>query len=53
VAELKAMPFKVDHFASIYSRMRRRIVPHPTYILASNLSLLEGNGVCVHLHGCR
>jgi hypothetical protein len=41
VAELKAMPFKVDHFASIYSRMRRRIVPHPTYILASNLSLLE------------
>jgi tRNA A37 threonylcarbamoyladenosine dehydratase len=41
-AELKAMPFKVDHFASIYSRMRRRISPHPTYILASNLSLLEG-----------
>lgn len=42
VAELKAMPFKVDHFASIYSRMRRRIIPHPTHILTSNLSLLEG-----------
>jgi hypothetical protein len=42
VAELKAMPYKVDHFAGIYSRMRRRIVPLQTHILPSNLSLLEG-----------
>jgi hypothetical protein len=41
VAELSAMPYKVDHFASIYSRMRRRIIPHQTHILVSNLSLLE------------
>jgi hypothetical protein len=42
IAELKAMPYKVDHFAGIYSRMRRRIIPHQTHILLSNLSLLEG-----------
>jgi hypothetical protein len=42
VAELKAMPFKVDYFTGIYSRMRRRIIPHQTHITACNVSLLEG-----------
>jgi hypothetical protein len=42
VAELKAMPFKVDHFAGIYSHMRRRIIPHQTHITATNIALLEG-----------
>jgi hypothetical protein len=41
-AELKARQYKVDYFTSIYSRMRRGIVPHPFYIDATNVSLLEG-----------
>lgn len=42
VAQLKAMPSKVGHFAAIYGNMRRRIIPHETHIDKSNLSLLEG-----------
>jgi tRNA A37 threonylcarbamoyladenosine dehydratase len=42
VSELKARQYKVDYFASIYSRMRRGIVPHPFHIDATNASLLEG-----------
>jgi tRNA A37 threonylcarbamoyladenosine dehydratase len=42
VSELKAMPYKVDYFASIYSRMRRGIIPHPFHIDASTVSSLRG-----------
>jgi tRNA A37 threonylcarbamoyladenosine dehydratase len=42
VAELKERRYKVDYFTSIYSRMRRGIVPHQFHIDATNVSLLEG-----------
>ena len=42
IAELKERPFKVDYFTKIYSRMRRRIIPHPYNIDASNVSELQG-----------
>jgi hypothetical protein len=40
--ELKAKPYKVDHFAGIYSKMRKGIVPHREYITEANLEKLEG-----------
>lgn len=39
--ELNEMPFKVDHFAAIYSRMRSGIVTHPYAIADSNVHELE------------
>ena len=41
-AELKAAPYKVDYFANVYSKMRRFIVPHQTYLTAENVVLLDG-----------
>jgi hypothetical protein len=38
--ELRTKPKKVDHFAAIYSRMRKRIVPHPIFIGEKELPLL-------------
>lgn len=38
---LKTIPFKVDHWAGIYSNMHRGIVPHPVSITADNVHLLE------------
>jgi hypothetical protein len=39
--QLRARPFKVDYFAETYSRMRRRIIPHPIHVDAATVSLLE------------
>lgn len=39
---LKTIPFKVDHWAGIYSKMHRGIVPHAVSITAANIDLLEG-----------
>lgn len=39
---LRDVPKKVDHFASIYSKMHRHIVPHAVQIDASTVYLLEG-----------
>lgn len=41
IEELKARPYKVDYFTSIYSRMRRGIVPHQFHITSENVALLE------------
>ncbi|RJT27736.1 ThiF family adenylyltransferase [Mesorhizobium waimense] len=38
---LRTIPFKVDHWAGIYSAMHRGIVPHPTSITPENLHLLR------------
>jgi hypothetical protein len=38
---LRAKPKKVDHLAAIYSKMHRRIVPHPQLIDADNIELLR------------
>lgn len=40
--ELREAPFKVHYFASIYSKMRRFIVPYPVALDASNIALLDG-----------
>ncbi|PZU68040.1 MAG: hypothetical protein DI540_10150 [Sphingobium sp.] len=40
-ADLEAEPFKVDYFASIYSRMRRGIVPRPVYVDEKNIDELK------------
>jgi len=42
VAELKAIPKKVDYWAARYAPMRKNIIPHAIYINASNVNLLEG-----------
>jgi hypothetical protein len=42
VADLDGGPNKAEHFADIYSRMRRGIVGHPYDIDASNVAELEG-----------
>ena len=42
VADLDGGPNKAEHFAAIYSRMRRGIVAHPYDIDASNVAELEG-----------
>lgn len=39
--ELEDRPFKVDHFAKIYGRMRRGIVPHPYGIYETNTDELS------------
>ncbi len=38
---LKAIPFKVDHWAGIYGNMHRGIIPHAVSINANNVNLLE------------
>ena len=40
--ELRAQPYKVDHFTEIYRRMRRQLRPHPYYLDDCNLHELEG-----------
>jgi hypothetical protein len=42
IEELRDAPLKVDHFAAIYSKMHRHIVPHAVKIGESNMHLLEG-----------
>jgi hypothetical protein len=42
IDELRDAPRKVDYLAGIYSKMHRKIVPHPVAIDADNLHLLEG-----------
>ena len=38
--ELRAKPKKVDHLAAIYSRMRKHMIPHRTFIGPEELPLL-------------
>jgi hypothetical protein len=42
IDELRDAPRKVDYLAGIYSKMHRKILPHPVAIDADNLHLLEG-----------
>lgn len=42
IEHLRTVPFKVDHWAGIYSNMHRGIVPHPFNIDASNVERLRG-----------
>ncbi|HKY09690.1 MAG TPA: ThiF family adenylyltransferase [Candidatus Binatia bacterium] len=44
IEELRAIPYKVDHWHSVYSRMHRGIVPHTFNIEASNVELLRDMG---------
>lgn len=48
--DLRARRFKVEHYASIYSRMRRGVIPHPEFIdekTIANLAGFEFVFVCV------
>ena len=40
--ELRAIPTKVAHFAALYGRMHRHIVPHPVALDANAAHLLDG-----------
>jgi hypothetical protein len=40
--ELQQKPQKVAHFADVYSRMRRGIIPHDVFLDAGNVGLLDG-----------
>lgn len=40
--ELRERPRKVDHWAKIYGRMHRGVVPHPEKLDMSNVALLAG-----------
>jgi hypothetical protein len=42
IEELKKIPYKVDYFANIYTRMHRGIVPHREHITAENVEQLRG-----------
>lgn len=42
MADLRAIPLKVDYLAAIYSKMHRGIKPQPTKIEGGNLQLLDG-----------
>lgn len=42
IEELREAPKKVDYFATIYSKMRRKIIPHAVKLGAANLHLLDG-----------
>lgn len=44
IEHLRTVPYKVDHWAGIYSNMHRGIVPHPFNIDASNVELLREMG---------
>ncbi len=39
--DLRKRPFKVDHFAELYGRMRNGIIPHAHYLDAGNVALLD------------
>jgi hypothetical protein len=39
---LESRPYKVEHWASIYSQMHRGIRPHAVFIDAENIELLKG-----------
>ncbi|MBT2530428.1 ThiF family adenylyltransferase [Streptomyces sp. ISL-99] len=39
--DLEQAPYKADHFAALYSRMRRGITPHPFYVDESNAEALR------------
>lgn len=41
IDDLNKMPFKVDYFATIYSKMRRGIVPNSYYITEENIDSLR------------
>lgn len=42
IEELRKALLKVDHFAAIYSKMHRHIIPHAVRICESNIHILEG-----------
>jgi hypothetical protein len=42
IDELRQVPKKVDYYFSIYSRMRKNIIPHSVALDASNVHLLDG-----------
>jgi hypothetical protein len=42
VGALAVKATKVDHWAGVYSAMRRRIHPHNTFVHASNVEMLKG-----------
>lgn len=39
---LQTLPYKVDHYADIYGRMRRGIVPHAEFLTDDNIAQLAG-----------
>ncbi len=41
IEELRRKPSKVAHWAGVYARMRRRVVPHELEITAENVHLLD------------
>lgn len=41
IDELRELPFKVDHFKGIYSRMHRGIIARPVFVDASNVEELR------------
>jgi len=43
VEELREVPFKVDYWAGIYSKMRRGVVPHLYYMDEQHLAELDGS----------
>lgn len=54
--DLRARRFKVEHFAALYGRMRRGIVPHPEFMDANNIAHIAGFDfvfVCVDRPGVR
>ena len=42
IEDLREQKLKVDHYAGIYSRMHRGIVPHPVFVDATNIEELRG-----------
>lgn len=42
VEQLRTPPLKVNYFAEIYSRMRRKIIPHEHALTETNIQLLHG-----------
>ncbi|MDG6912368.1 MAG: ThiF family adenylyltransferase [Nitrososphaerota archaeon] len=40
IEDLARYPTKVEWFAAAYSRMRRKIIPHPTYLTSGNVTEL-------------
>jgi len=44
IKDVEAQQRKVDYFASVYSRIHRRIVPHRQHLTRTNLHLLDGMG---------
>lgn len=42
IEEMRAVPHKVDHFAAIYGRMHRHVVPHAVELSETTAHLLDG-----------